>query len=377
MNMNELQTVAPTEYAPVPTISANAVVLNEQLIQSIDRIASIMASGKSTVPAHLQGKPGDCFAVCLQAMQWQMNPFAVAQKTHFVNGAIGYEAQLVIAVLNASPALANRLDFTWSDNWKGVNGKSDNSDDRWCEVSAILKGEAKARTLRVSMAQVGSVRNSPNWQSDPRQQLAYLTAKRWARLNCPDVILGVYTPDELEQPLPPTERDMGKVEDVRKEEPAAANTRANRIKDKLSSRSSQVVDVPATDTATSAPGLDEVLGAIGAANTKDELAAAGAMAARMADGPDKDRARHAYSEKIKAGKAAAAAAADKVAEPAEPAQPAAAGQEDTLTYDQVLHDLQHASTADALNLAADLIKYVPDLEQQDALRAEYERLRDA
>lgn len=34
---------------------------------------------------------------------------------------------------------------------------------------------------------------------DPRQQLAYLAVKRWSRLYCPDVILGVYTPDELEE----------------------------------------------------------------------------------------------------------------------------------------------------------------------------------
>lgn len=32
---------------------------------------------------------------------------------------------------------------------------------------------------------------------DPKQQLAYLAVKRWARLYCPDVILGVYSPDEL------------------------------------------------------------------------------------------------------------------------------------------------------------------------------------
>jgi hypothetical protein len=32
-----------------------------------------------------------------------------------------------------------------------------------------------------------------------RQQLAYLAVKRWARLYCPDVILGVYTADEVDE----------------------------------------------------------------------------------------------------------------------------------------------------------------------------------
>ena len=57
------------------------------------------------------------------------------------------------------------------------------------------------------MAQAG-VRNSPLWEQDPRQQLAYLCTKRWARLHAPDVLLGVYTPDELQETAPRVERDI-------------------------------------------------------------------------------------------------------------------------------------------------------------------------
>lgn len=35
--------------------------------------------------------------------------------------------------------------------------------------------------------------------SNPKQQIAYLGVKYWARLYCPEVILGVYSPDEVEQ----------------------------------------------------------------------------------------------------------------------------------------------------------------------------------
>lgn len=55
--------------------------------------------------------------------------------------------------------------------------------------------EPRELVLYLSQAQV---RNSTLWGSDPRQQLAYLGVKRWARLFCPDVILGVYSADELE-----------------------------------------------------------------------------------------------------------------------------------------------------------------------------------
>ena len=48
------------------------------------------------------------------------------------------------------------------------------------------------------------IRNSPLWKSAPKQQLAYLAVKYWARLYCPEVILGVYSTDELE----PTKRTI-------------------------------------------------------------------------------------------------------------------------------------------------------------------------
>lgn len=199
--MNEITTIEEItpirESAPTMQTSTASLVLSNEAMASVIRVADLMASGKTTIPKHLQGSQGDCFAVCLQAMQWGMNPFAVAQKTHLVNGTLGYEAQLVIAVLNSSPALSTRLNFEWAPNWDGVGGKADKSKDHWCRVWATLKGEQEPRVLEVSMAQVGDTRNSPNWSTDARQQLAYLAAKRWGRLHAPDVILGVYTPDEL------------------------------------------------------------------------------------------------------------------------------------------------------------------------------------
>ncbi|EOE3794071.1 RecT family recombinase, partial [Klebsiella pneumoniae] len=171
------------------------------------RFATLMADSKTTVPAHLAGKPADCLAVTMQAAQWGMNPFAVAQKTHVVNGTLGYEAQLVNAVVSSSNLLATRLNYKWDGDWSKVSGKTDKSPSLTVTVWATLKGESEPRTLTISMAQAG-VRNSPLWEQDPRQQLAYLCVKRWARLHAPDVLLGVYTPDELQEAAPRVERDI-------------------------------------------------------------------------------------------------------------------------------------------------------------------------
>ncbi|ELF9190456.1 recombinase RecT [Salmonella enterica] len=192
---------------PGATVGTAAAIFSPEGMNQLVRFAELMAGSKATVPAHLAGKPSDCLAVTMQAAQWGMNPFAVAQKTHVVNGTLGYEAQLVNAVVSSSNLLSTRLNYRWDGDWSKVNGKSDKSPSLTVTVSAVLKGEAEPRELTISMAQAG-VRNSPLWEQDPRQQLAYLCVKRWARLHAPDVLLGVYTPDELQETTPRVERDI-------------------------------------------------------------------------------------------------------------------------------------------------------------------------
>ena len=192
---------------PGATVGTAASIFSPEGMNQLVRFAELMSQSKATVPKHLEGKPADCLAVTMQAAQWGMNPFAVAQKTHVVNGTLGYEAQLVNAVVSSSSLLATRLNYRWSGDWSNVNGKTDKSPNLTVTVSAVLKGEAEPRELTISMAQAG-VRNSPLWEQDPRQQLAYLCTKRWARLHAPDVLLGVYTPDELQETAPRVERDI-------------------------------------------------------------------------------------------------------------------------------------------------------------------------
>lgn len=231
---NALAQIPAPAALPMGTTAAAALILSDASMDKMARLAEMMASGRSTVPQHLQKSPGDCMAVVMQAVQWGMNPFAVAQKTHIVNGTLGYEAQLVAAVINNSGAVKDRFNFEWFGDWHKIVGKFKQVESRtktgddgkpkkfivpdWeqrdehglgVRVWATIKGEAEPRVLELLMTQART-RNSTLWTEDPKQQLAYLAQKRWARLYAPDVILGVYTPDELDQ-LP---RDMGAAEEV-------------------------------------------------------------------------------------------------------------------------------------------------------------------
>lgn len=230
-NHNEIAVMEDQQYSP------QQITLDDSLFNKCYRLAQVMASGKCTIPKHLQGSEGDCFAVIGQALRWGMDPFAVAQKTHLVSGTLGYEAQLVIAVINNRAPISDRMKFEYFGDWSKVKTKEDKSDDVGVICRATVIGDDEATELSLTMAQVGTVRNSPLWAADPRQQLAYLAAKRFSRLHFPDVIMGVYTPDEL--------ADRGN-EAPRNITPSAKNAGAsallNRVKPKQATAEAPVIE---------------------------------------------------------------------------------------------------------------------------------------
>lgn len=177
------------------------LMLNAEAMQSLYKVAELMAASHITVPKHLQSSPGDCMAIAMQSAQWGMNPFAVAQKTHLVNGNLGYEAQLVNAVVSSSKAVRGRFHYEYKD-WNNDNG--------FVRVGAVLAGETEITWGEWMNTATVKTKNSPLWKTAPKQQAAYLAVKMWARLYCPEVILGVYTADEFEDtaPVTQTEKDI-------------------------------------------------------------------------------------------------------------------------------------------------------------------------
>jgi hypothetical protein len=203
--MNELQT------QDAPTANVGAMMFNPGAMNSLLAFADMMARSSVTVPDHLKGKPADCLAIAMQAAQWGMNPFAVAQKTHIVSGRLGYEAQLVNAVVQQSNAIRGSFRYEYQGDT--------------CRVGAVLRGDTDVTWGEWLSSATVTTKNSPLWKTNPKQQMGYLQVKNWARLYAPGSILGVYTPDELESVAPPpANKDMGPADVVQPPATPAAPT---------------------------------------------------------------------------------------------------------------------------------------------------------
>lgn len=209
--MNQLAT--STERLPMDSVgmasTGTGAKIAPQNLAEVVKFAEVMCRADIALPKHLRGNAGACMAVALQALDWEMNPFAVASKSYSVNGQIAYEAQLIVAVVNTRSGIEGRITY----RFEGEGA------DRVCIASGKLDGE----TLEVRSPKFKDItpKNSPLWKSDPDQQQCYYTGRSWARRFTPEVILGVYDRDELVQAIGP---DHAK--DITPESPVMARLRA-------------------------------------------------------------------------------------------------------------------------------------------------------
>lgn len=179
---------AKQSYRDVPIAShGGGGMLMPQTFGEVVSFSEIMARSQHAIPKHLRDVPGACLAVAMQAMRWEMDPFAVASKSYNVKDIIAYEAQLIAAVVHTRAPLKTRPDYKYTG--EGA--------DRRCTVSAAFDDGV---TRSYESPRIGdiAVKNSPLWKADPDQQLGYYSIRAFARRYCPEVILGVYTPEEAE-----------------------------------------------------------------------------------------------------------------------------------------------------------------------------------
>jgi hypothetical protein len=184
---------------PIARVGSRAMLMPRDMAEAVE-IAKLMATAHGMVGLHLLNNPGGCLGVVLQAMNWGFSPFAVASKTYVAAKEedlknpnkplppISYEAQLVHAVILSLAPTEQRPEITF----EGEGG------DMRCIIIATFKGASQPSVLRSEpLSKLKNPKGSPLWEKKPQQQLAYNAVRDWARRYCPDVILGVYTPDEM------------------------------------------------------------------------------------------------------------------------------------------------------------------------------------
>lgn len=186
-----------------PILVESAVpIFDTARFEHYGRVAKFMAQA-SLLPNHVKGRNidetfGNCFLIVSQADRFGMDPFALAQATFVLNGRIGYEGKLIAALIETK--VGHPFDYEWSgtpgdDKYKILVTNRRRKDGKEVSIDGTVGDwktfekfeEGKPRVVKA------------NWRGlASRNQLAYRGVREWARLYEPALMLGVYTPDEMD-----------------------------------------------------------------------------------------------------------------------------------------------------------------------------------
>jgi len=167
-------------------LSSKAGLVITSMDQALE-FAKLMSLSKEGVPKHCRNVPGICLSICIQGFEWGISPFALANKSYIVNDRICYEASLYQSVVARRAPIVGRVKM----EFKGEG------QDRSCRVWAELDDGTGTVDYTSPLFKTINPKNSPLWKNDPDQQLFYFSVRAFARRHFPDVMMGIYTVDEM------------------------------------------------------------------------------------------------------------------------------------------------------------------------------------
>lgn len=171
-------------------LSTGNVWQNKEDFNQLLRVSQ-MLSQSTLVPQNYQGKPQDCFIATEMATRMNISPIFVMQNLYVVKGKPSWAGQACMAMINACGK--------FKDVKHVYTGKK-GTEDRGCYVTAIRisDGETVNGTeVTMALAKSEGWTSNSKWRNMPEQMLAYRAASFFARVFCPEALMGLQTYEEV------------------------------------------------------------------------------------------------------------------------------------------------------------------------------------
>lgn len=159
------------------------------------KLAYQMAKGLSEstlVPVQFQKNPANCLIALEQSNRLGISPMAVMQNLYIVQGRPSFSSSFIIALINSSKKYDMELQFDEEEKdgkpyactcWTELNGR---------RVSGIKI------TMDMADNEGWLNKNGSKWKTIPQVMLRYRAASFFARMNCPELSIGLYSKEELD-----------------------------------------------------------------------------------------------------------------------------------------------------------------------------------
>ena len=157
------------------------------------RVAKMLTSS-SMVPEQFRGETniGNCLIALNMAERMGGDPFMLMQNMYVVSGKPGLEAKYAIACFNFSGRFsAIKYVFSGEDDGLACVASAKN-----LKTGDIISGEC---SIDIAKKEKWIEKNGSKWKTMPKLMLQYRSAMFMIRTNCPEVILGMHSTDELRE----------------------------------------------------------------------------------------------------------------------------------------------------------------------------------
>ena len=230
MGKNEMM-AAPAQQAMTAQRGGGAplsVFADGQSFNTALRMAQCLAES-TVVPKEYQRNVGNCMIAIEMASRINTSPMMVMQNLYIVNGRPAWSSQWIIAMINSSRRYKTELQFEFG-NAQEDGGLSCRAG---AEDYAGHKVYGPKITMTMANAEQWTTKNGSKWKTMPQVMIQYRAASFFGRMNCPDMIMGIYSQEEvLDMTEIPTDGfalvvdpSTGEVQEVEKDEPITQEQR--------------------------------------------------------------------------------------------------------------------------------------------------------
>ena len=152
------------------------------------KLASVFAKS-SLVPQQYQGKVEDCAIAVDMAERMGVSPIMVMQNLYVVKGKPSWSGQACKSFLQSRYKSVKTI-------YVGEKG----TDSRGCYIKAVDDDgdNLEGTTVTIAMAKAEGWISNPKWRNMPEQMLAYRAAAFFARVHCPNILMGCQVEGESE-----------------------------------------------------------------------------------------------------------------------------------------------------------------------------------
>lgn len=145
------------------------------------------------VPQTYQKNPSNCLIAIEQAQRMHISPLMVMQNLYPIQGRPSWSSKFLIASINASGKFDMELQY---DETKDKDGKP------YSCIAWTMKHGRRVEGMEVNMQMAKDEgwlgKNGSKWKTMPQLMLRYRAASFFSSLNCPELTMGIYTKEEIE-----------------------------------------------------------------------------------------------------------------------------------------------------------------------------------